>query len=80
MADALIRPLENRSPDSVTIAVDWEKNELFHIPLESAKDADKLTRTIDYMDDIAKLVAYSRTNDANGKRFQKRLVQDCTAV
>ena len=57
MADALIRPLENRSPDSVTIPVDYDKNELFRIPLESAVDADKLTKTIDYMDDMAKLVA-----------------------
>ena len=57
LADALTRPLENRSPDSVTIAVDWEKDELFRIPLESASDADKLTRTINEMDEIAKIVA-----------------------
>jgi len=55
MADALIRPLENRSPDSVTFAVDWERDEVFRIPLESAEDATKLTDTIDYMDAAAKL-------------------------
>lgn len=57
LADALIRPLEDRSPDSVTIAVSWEANEVFHIPIESATDADKLTRTIDYMDRLAKTAA-----------------------
>ena len=57
LADALIRPLENRSPDSVAIPVDGGNDELFRIPLESAKDADKLTRTIDYMDEAAELVA-----------------------
>ena len=56
MADALIRPLENRSPDSVTFAVDWDRDEVFRIPLESAVDADKLTNTIDYMNEAAKLV------------------------
>ena len=53
MADALIRPLENRSPDSVTFAVDWDRDEVFRIPLESAVDADKLTNTIDYMNEAA---------------------------
>ena len=75
MADALIRPLENRSPDSVTIAVDWEKNELFRIPLESAVDADKLTRTIDYMDDIAKIVANPEQTTQMANIF-RRMVQD----
>ncbi len=55
MADALIRPLENRSPDSVTFAVDWDRDEVSRIPLESAVDADKLTNTIDYMNEAAKI-------------------------
>lgn len=55
MADALIRPLENRRPDSVTFAVDWDRDEAFRIPMESAVDADKLTNTIDYMDAAAKI-------------------------
>ncbi len=56
MADALIRPLENHSPDSVTFAVDWDRDEVFRIPSESAMDADKLTNTIDYMNEAAKIV------------------------
>lgn len=75
MADSLIRPLENRSPDSVTIAVDWENDELFRIPLESAKDADKLTKTIDYMDDIAKVFANPEQTTQMAKIF-RRWVQD----
>ena len=50
MADALIRPLENRSESSVTIPVDRQKDEIFHIPLGAEKDASKLTRTIEQMD------------------------------
>ena len=57
MADSLMRPLENRSEDAVTIAVDWDKDELFRIPLESASDASKLTKTIEYMDQFAKIVS-----------------------
>lgn len=57
MADSLLRPLENRSEDAVTIAVDWDKDELFLIPLESASDASKLTKTIEYMDQFAKIVS-----------------------
>ncbi len=75
MADALIRPLENRSPDSVTIPVDYDKNELFRIPLESAVDADKLTKTIDYMDDMAKLVANPEQTTQMANIF-RRWVQD----
>ena len=75
MADALIRPLENRSPDSVTIPVDYDNNELFRIPLESAVDADKLTKTIDYMDDMAKLVANPEQTTQMANIF-RRWVQD----
>ena len=75
LADALIRPLENRSPDSVTFAVDWEKDEVFRIPVESAKDADKLTKAIDYMDDFAKGVADPSQAIQFSKIFS-RLVQD----
>ena len=75
LADALIRPLENHSSDSVPIAVDSEKNESFEIPLESAKDADKLTRTIDYMDDMAKIVASPEQTTQMANIF-KRWVQD----
>ena len=70
LADALIRPLENRSPDSVTIPVDWGNDEVFHIPVESASDADKLTRTIDYMDDIAKIVSSPEQAELMGEVFQ----------
>ena len=56
MADALIRPLENRSANAVTIPVDLRQDELFRIPIDSASDADKLTETIEQMDDFAKLV------------------------
>ena len=75
MADALIRPLENRSPDSVTIAVDWDNNELFRIPLESATDADKLTKTIDYMDEFAKIVADPQQTASMANIF-RNLVRD----
>ena len=75
MADALIRPLKNRSPDSVTIAVDWDNNELFRIPLESAVDADKLTKTIDYMDEFAKVVAHPEQTTQMGNIF-RMWVQD----
>ena len=75
LADALIRPLENRSPDSVTIPVDWEKDEHFRIPLQSAVDADKLTKTIDYMDDMAQGVANGSQAEQFAKIF-RRLVQD----
>ena len=78
MADALIRPLENRSPDSVTIAVDWDKNELFRIPVESAVDAEKLTKTIDYMDEFAKVVA-SPDQTVQLSRVFGSLVQDLYA-
>ena len=56
MADALIRPLENRSKSSVAIPVDRQKDEIFHIPLGAEKDASKLTRTIEQMDRIANIV------------------------
>ena len=75
LADALIRPLENRSPDAVTIAVDWDKDEVFRIPVEPASDANKLTRTIDYMDDIAKVVSSAEQAKQMGEVF-RRVVQD----
>lgn len=56
LADALIRPLENRSEKSVTIPVDPSYDQLFHIPLDAASDAGKLTKTIQRMDQFAKLV------------------------
>lgn len=57
LADALIRPLESRSEKSVTIPVDPSFDELFHIPLDAAAaDAGKLTKTIQRMDQFAKLV------------------------
>lgn len=56
LADALIRPLENRSEKSVTIPVDPSYDQLFHIPLDTAADAGKLTKTIQRMDQFAKLV------------------------
>ncbi len=74
LADALIRPLENRSPDAVTIAVDWDKKEVFRIPLESATDADKLTKTIDYMDEFARIAAPEQATQMAG--IFRRLVQD----
>ncbi len=74
LADALIGPLTYRSPEAVPIAVDVEKEEEFRIPLESAVDEDKLTKTIDYMDDFAKLASPEKTTDT-AKVF-KRMVQD----
>lgn len=75
LADALIRPLENRSPDAVSIPVDWSKDEVFRIPVESASDADKLTRTIDYMDEFAKIVSSAEQATQMGQVF-RRWVQD----
>ena len=75
LADALIRPLENRSPNAVTIAVDWDKDEVFRIPVESAADEEKLTRTIDYMDDFAKLAISPEQAEQMAKIF-RRWVQD----
>jgi len=75
LADALIGPLTYRGPDTVPIAVDVEKDESFQIPLESAVDADKLTKTIDYMDDMAKGVADIAQTEQFAKIF-RRLVQD----
>ena len=57
LADALIGPLTYRGPAAVPIAVDIERDEEFQIPLESAVDEDKLTKTIDYMNDFAKLAS-----------------------
>ena len=75
LADALIGPLTYRGPEAVPIAVDVEKGEAFHIPLESAKDADKLTKTIEYMDDMAKGVANGAKIEEFARIF-RRLVQD----
>lgn len=75
LADALIGPLTYRGPAAVPIAVDAEKNEEFQIPLESAVDADKLTKTIDYMDDMAKGVSNGAKTEEFAKVF-RRLVQD----
>lgn len=75
LADALIGPLTYRGPAAVPIAVDVEKDEAFHIPLESAKDADKLTKTINYMDDMAKGVANGAKIEQFAEIF-RRLVQD----
>ncbi len=75
LADALIGPLTYRGPEAVPIAVDLEKDEAFHIPLESAVDEDKLTKTIDYMDDMAKGVADIAQTEQFAKVF-RRLVQD----
>ena len=74
LADALIGPLTYRGPAAVPIAVDVEKEEEFRIPLESAVDEDKLTKTIDYMDDFAKLASPEKTADT-AKVF-RRMVQD----
>lgn len=75
LADALIRPLENRSPNAVTIAVDWDKDEVFRIPMESAADEEKLTRTIDYMNDIARITGSAEQAEQMANIF-KRWVQD----
>ncbi|MYD09727.1 MAG: N-6 DNA methylase [Chloroflexi bacterium] len=75
LADALIGPLTHRGPNAVPIAVDVEKDEAFHIPLESAIDADKLTKTIDYMDDMAQLVASAEQAEQMANIF-RRWVQD----
>ena len=75
MADSLLRPLENRSEDAVTIAVDWDKDELFLIPLESASDASKLTKTIEYMDQFAKIVSDPHQM-AEVTRLFRSVVQD----
>lgn len=56
LADALIRPLENRSEKSIAIPVDPNYDDLFHIPLDAAADAGKLTKTIQRMDQFAKLI------------------------
>ena len=74
LADALIGPLTYRGPEAVPIAVDVEKDEAFHIPLESAVDEDKLTKTIDYMDDFAKLASPEKT--AEMAKVFRRWVQD----
>ena len=74
LADALIRPLYESSLDGVPITVDQEKEERFRIPVESASDADKLTRTIDYMDDFAKLASPEKSADM--ANVFRRLVQD----
>ncbi len=75
LADALIGPLTYRGPEAVPIAVDIENDEEFRIPLASATDADKLTKTIDYMDDMAKLVVSPQQAEQMGKIFRK-WVQD----
>ena len=74
LADALIGPLTHRGPAAVPIAVDVEKDEEFRIPLESAIDEDKLTRTIDYMNDFAKLASPEKTADM--AEVFSRMVQD----
>ena len=74
LADALIGPLTRRGPAAVPIAVDLEKDEEFRIPLESAVDEDKLTRTIDYMNDFAKLASPEKT--AEMVKIFGRWVQD----
>ncbi len=74
LADALIRPLHESSLDGVPITVDQEKEERFRIPVESASDADKLTRTIDYMDDFAKLTSPEQTEQM--AKIFRRWVQD----
>ena len=74
LADALIGPLTHRGPEAVPIAVDVEKDEAFHIPLESAVDEEKLTKTIDYMDDFAKLASPEQT--AEMAKIFRRWVQD----
>lgn len=74
LADALIGPLTHRGPEAVPIAVDLEKDEAFRIPLESAVDEDKLTKTIDYMDDFAKLASPEKSADM--ANVFGRLVQD----
>ncbi|MDE2774526.1 MAG: N-6 DNA methylase [Chloroflexota bacterium] len=74
LADALIGPLTCRGPAAVPIAVDVEKDEEFRIPLESAVDEDKLTRTINYMDDFAKLA--NPENTAAMAEVFTRWVQD----
>lgn len=74
LADALIGPLTYRSPAAVPIAVDVEKDEAFQIPLESAVDEDKLTKTIDYMDDFAKLTSPEQTEQM--AKIFRRWVQD----
>ena len=75
LADALIGPSTRRGPAAVPITVDVEKDEAFQIPLESAKDEEKLTKTIDYMDDMAKGVADIAQTEQFAKIF-RRLVQD----
>lgn len=75
LADALIRPLENRSPDAITIAVNWDNDEVFRIPVASAAHEEKLTRTIDYMDDIAKVTGSAEQAEQMANIF-KRWVQD----
>ena len=75
LADALIGPLTYRGPEAVPIAVDVGKEEEFRIPLESAIDEDKLTKTIDYMDDFAKLVASPEQTEHMANIF-RRWVQD----
>ena len=75
LADALIGPLTHHSPEAVPIAVDVEKDEEFRIPLESAKDENKLTKTIDYMDDFANLVASPEQTEHMANIF-RRWVQD----
>ena len=75
MADSLMRPLENQNEDSIAIAVDWDKDELFRIPLESASDASKLTKTIEYMDQFAKIVSDPQQMNEIVKLF-KSVIQD----
>ena len=75
LADALIGPLTYRGPEAVPITVDVEKDEAFQIPLESAKDEEKLTKTIDYMDDMAKGVVNGAKIEEFARIF-RRLVQD----
>ena len=75
MADSLMRPLENQSEESITIAVDWDKDELFRIPLESAADASKLTKTIEYMDQFAKIASNPQQMNEITKLF-KSVIQD----
>ncbi len=74
LADALIGPLTHRGPAAVPIAVDAEKDESFQIPLESAVDEDKLTKTIDYMDDFAKLAGPEQSEQM--ANIFRRWVQD----
>jgi len=63
MADALINPQDDRSLNSISIPVNPSDDEVFRIPLQSSTDAQRLTFSIQQLDEFADLA--NRFHDIN---------------